>query len=108
MKQVRKLRRCVALGFLCVLFVNIFPAMEELWEGFETAKGLPWVAFHGCSMQLLRLEQHGKSRFISILAGVSSVAGKQQVPLPTPPLRDELIDMSAIMMLYMLILIALK
>ena len=32
---------------MCVLFVNVFTAVEELWEGFETAKGLPWVAFHG-------------------------------------------------------------
>ena len=35
-----------------VLFVNVFTAVEELWEGFETAKGLPWLAFHGFLMQL--------------------------------------------------------
>ena len=35
-----------------VLFVNVFTATEELWEGLEMAKGLPCVAFHGCFMQL--------------------------------------------------------
>ena len=31
-----------SIGILvCVLFVNVFKAVEELWEGFETAKGLP-------------------------------------------------------------------
>ena len=25
---------------MCELFVNVFTAVEELWEGFETAKGL--------------------------------------------------------------------
>ena len=25
-----------------ILFMNVFTAVEELWEGFETAKGLPW------------------------------------------------------------------
>ena len=25
----------------CVNIVNVFAAVEELWEGFETAKGLP-------------------------------------------------------------------
>ena len=49
-----------SIGILmCVRFVNVFTAVEELWEGFETARGLPWVAFHGCFMQLLRLEEHG-------------------------------------------------
>ena len=37
---------------MCVLFVNVFTAAEELWEGFERRKGYPWVAFHGCFMQL--------------------------------------------------------
>ena len=37
-----------------VLFVNVFIVVEEIWEGFETAKGSPWVAFHGCFMQLLQ------------------------------------------------------
>ena len=35
-----------------VLFVNVFTAVEELWEAFETGKGLPWVAFHDCFVQL--------------------------------------------------------
>ena len=31
-----------SIGILmCVLFVNVFATVEELWEGFETAKGLP-------------------------------------------------------------------
>ena len=34
---------CIGI-LMCVLFVNVFTAVEELWEGFETAKGLPWVA----------------------------------------------------------------
>ena len=39
-----------SIGILmCVLFV--FTAVEELWEGFETAKGLTWVVFHGCFLQ---------------------------------------------------------
>ena len=51
-----------SIGILmCVLFVNVFIAVEELWEGFETAKGLPSVAFLGCFMQLLWLEEHGRS-----------------------------------------------
>ena len=49
---------------MCVLRVNVFTAVEELWEGFETAKGLRWVAFHGCFIQLLRLEEHGRSHNI--------------------------------------------
>ena len=57
-----------SIGILmCVLFVNVLIAVEELWEGFETAKGLPWVAFHGCIMQLLQREKHGRSQFIYIL-----------------------------------------
>ena len=52
---------------MCVLFVNVFPAVKELWEGLETAKGLPWVAFHCCFMQLLWREKHGRSRFIYIM-----------------------------------------
>ena len=32
-----------SIGILmCVLFVNVFSAVEKLWEGFETTKGLPW------------------------------------------------------------------
>ena len=27
-----------------VLLANVFTAVEELWEGFETEKGLPWEA----------------------------------------------------------------
>ena len=31
-----------SIGILmCALFVNAFIAVEELWEGFETAMGLP-------------------------------------------------------------------
>ena len=34
-----------SIGILtCVLCVNIFIVVEELWEGFETAKHLPWVS----------------------------------------------------------------
>ena len=56
-----------SIGLLIyVLFVNVFIAMEELWEGFKTEKGLPWIALHGCFMQLLWLEEHGRSRFIYI------------------------------------------
>ena len=60
---------CVySIGILmCVPCVNVFTAMEELWEGFETAKGLPWVAFLGCFMQLLQLEEYGRSQFIYII-----------------------------------------
>ena len=39
---------------MCVLFMNVFIAVEELWEGFETA--LPYVGLLDCFMQLLRLE----------------------------------------------------
>ena len=36
-----------SIGILmCVLFENVFTALEELWEGFETAKGLPWWALY--------------------------------------------------------------
>ena len=34
------------------IFVNVFTAVEELWEGVETAKGLTCVAFHYCFMLL--------------------------------------------------------
>ena len=31
---------------MCVLIVNVFTAVDELWEeGFETAKGLPLLPF---------------------------------------------------------------
>ena len=44
-----------SIGILmCVPLVNVFTAVEELWEGFKMAKGLPFVNFHGCFMQLLR------------------------------------------------------
>ena len=33
--------------FMCVLFVNVFIAVEELWEEFETAKRLPCVGLLG-------------------------------------------------------------
>ena len=57
-----------SIGILtCVLFVNVFTDVEELREGFETGKGLPWVAFHGCIMQLLQLEEHGRSQFIYVI-----------------------------------------
>ena len=50
--------RVCSIGILmCVLFVNLFTAVEELWEEFKTAKGLSWVAFLGCFMQLFRLEE---------------------------------------------------
>ena len=54
MKLVRQLRVCVcSIGILTrVLFVNVFTALQELWEGFERAKGLPWAAFHDCFKQL--------------------------------------------------------
>ena len=58
MKLVRQLRGCVVLGFSCVLFVNVFIAKEELWEGFETAMHLPCVGLLGCFMQLLQIEEH--------------------------------------------------
>ena len=32
---------------VCVLCVNVFIVVEELWEGLETAKLLPWVTFRG-------------------------------------------------------------
>ena len=32
-----------SIGILmCVQCVNVFTAVEEIWEGFQTAKGLPW------------------------------------------------------------------
>ena len=56
--------------------LNVFIAGEELWEGFETASGLLWVAFHGCFMQLLQLEQHGRSQYIFIyLKGMNIIYG---------------------------------
>ena len=55
---------CIIGIFMCVRCVNVFTAVEELWEGFETANGLLWVAFLGYFMQILWLEEHGKSRFI--------------------------------------------
>ena len=57
-----------SIGILTrVLFVNIFIVMEELWEGFDTAKCLPCVGLLGFLMQLLQLEEHGRSRFIYII-----------------------------------------
>ena len=42
-----------SIGILmCVLCVNVFIAVEELWEGFETAKCLPCVGLLGCFIQL--------------------------------------------------------
>ena len=43
---------CSSGILMCVLVVNVFTAVEELWEGFETAKPYPCVAFQGCFMQL--------------------------------------------------------
>ena len=54
---------CCIGSVMCVLFVNISTAVEDLLEGFETAKGLTWVALHGCFMQLLQSEEHGRSRY---------------------------------------------
>ena len=51
-----------SIGILvCVLFLNVFTAVEELWEGLQTVKGLLLVAFHGCFMQLLWLKEHESS-----------------------------------------------
>ena len=37
-----------SIGILmCALCVNIFAVVEELWEGFETAKHLPCVSLLG-------------------------------------------------------------
>ena len=37
-----------SIGILmCVLLVIVFTAVEELWEGFETAKFLPCVGLLG-------------------------------------------------------------
>ena len=48
-----------SIGILmCVLLVNVITAVEGLWEGFETAKGLPCVGFLDCFMQLLQLKEH--------------------------------------------------
>ena len=34
-----------SIGILmCVQLVNVFRAVEELWEGFETAKGMFYIA----------------------------------------------------------------
>ena len=63
-----------SIGILmCVLFVNVFAAVEELWEEFETTKGLPWVAFQGCFLQLLLREEHGRSRFIYIMLAIYNI-----------------------------------
>ena len=42
---------CCIVILRYVIFVNVFTGVEELWEGFETAKGLPCVALHDCFMQ---------------------------------------------------------
>ena len=53
MKPVQHLRGVCDIGILmCVLCVNVFIAVEELWEGFEAAKRLPSVGLLGCFMQL--------------------------------------------------------
>ena len=37
-----------SIGILmCVLFVNVFIAVEELWEGFDAAEHLPCVGLLG-------------------------------------------------------------
>ena len=37
--------RVCSIGILlCVLCVNVFIAVEELWEGFDTAKCFPYAA----------------------------------------------------------------
>ena len=57
----------LSIGILiCALLVNVCSCRETQVE-FETAKGLPWVAFHGYFMQLLQQEEHGRSRFIYII-----------------------------------------
>ena len=60
---------CVcSIGILMyVLFVNVFIVVEELWEGFETAKCLPCVGRLGCFMQLLQLEEPWRCQFIAII-----------------------------------------
>ena len=57
-----------SIGILmCVLFVNVFIVVQELWEGFETAKCLPCVGLLGCFVQLLRLEKYERCQFIDII-----------------------------------------
>ena len=44
MKQILAAEGVCSIGILrCVLFVNVFTAVEELWEVFDTAKCLPCV-----------------------------------------------------------------
>ena len=41
------------IGILVYIrFVNVFAAVEELWQRFEIAKGLPCVTFRGCFIHL--------------------------------------------------------
>ena len=55
-------RGCSIGVLMCVLFVNVFTAVEELWEGFETAKGLPWYAFLVALCNFIG--EHGRSLYI--------------------------------------------
>ena len=48
---------------MCVLCVNVFIVVEELWEGFKTALALTlWKSSWGCFMQLLWLEECGRGQ----------------------------------------------
>ena len=38
---------CSIVILMCVLCVNVFIAVQELWEGFETGKRLPCVGLLG-------------------------------------------------------------
>ena len=48
---------------VCVLCVNVFIVIEELWEWFETVLSTYLVyVFLGCFMQLLWLEECGRGQ----------------------------------------------
>ena len=46
--------------FMCTICECLYSYGEG--EGFEIAKGLPCLTFHGCFMQLLWLEEYGRSQ----------------------------------------------